>query len=127
MERIYMPLEPFSDDEINQILESNDIDALITLPLSIGENHHNWKYAQDLCVRLSEHSDARVRANAILGLTYIARTKGKLEKFVVMPVVLRALDENKEFEWRIIDAIDDINLFMKWNIGRNALNRNTKE
>lgn len=123
MERKYKSLEPLSDDEINQILKGDDIDALITLPLSVGEYHLNWKYAQKLCVKLSEHPDARVRANAVLGLAYIARTKGKLEKFIVKPVVLRALNENKEFEWRIIDSIDDINLFMKWNLGKNALNR----
>ncbi len=36
MERIFKPLKPLSDDEINQILEGNDVEALIRLPLSVG-------------------------------------------------------------------------------------------
>lgn len=116
MDRIYKPLERLSDNEIDRILESGEINELIVLPLSIGEYHHNWKYAQDICVKLSEHEDARVRSNAVLGLAYIARTKRMLEKHIVKPVVIKELRENKEYQWRIIDAIDDINIFMKWNI-----------
>jgi len=76
-----------------------------------------------MCVKLSEHPDERARANAILGLAYVARTKGKLEKYIVKPVLLKALQENKEYECRIIDAINDINIFMNWDIGKKALER----
>ncbi len=120
MDRIYKPLESFTNEEIETILQNNNIDELIVSPLSIGKYHPNWKFAQDLCVKLSEYPDSRVNANAILGLAYIARTKSKLEKHIVKPVVLRGLRENKEFEWRINDAIEDINLFMKWNIGKRS-------
>jgi hypothetical protein len=63
------------------------------------------------------------RANAILGLAHIATTKRKLEKYIVKPVILRALREEKDYEWRIVDAIKDINLFMRWNIGTKAYSR----
>lgn len=127
MDRIYKPLERLSDNEINRILESGDINELITLPLSIGQYHHNWKFAQDICVKLSVHEDARVRANAVLGLAYIARTKRLLEKHIVKPVVLKELRENNEYQWRIIDAIEDINLFMKWNIGKKSLDKRNEK
>lgn len=39
-----------------------------------------------------------------------------MEKHIVKPIVLRELRENHEYNWRINDSIDDINLFMKWNI-----------
>lgn len=107
--RIYKPLEEFSNEKINEILNRNIIDELITLPLSVGEYHKNWKFSQDLCVRLSKHENSAIRANAVLGLAYIARTKGTLEKHIVKPVVLNELRENIEFKWRIIDAISDIN------------------
>lgn len=118
MHRVYRTLEDLSDIEINNILENGDLDELILLPLSVGEYHYNWKYAKNICVKLSNNEDARVRANAVLGFAYIARTKGMLEKPIVKPIVLRELRENKDYNWRIVDAIDDINIFMKWNIGK---------
>lgn len=121
MERIYQPLQILSEDEIERILADDNIQELITLPLSVGQNHPKWKVAQDLCIKLSEYPDTRVRANAILGLSYIARTKGELDKYVVKPVILRALREETEYKWRVIDALEDINLFMGWNIGTKIL------
>lgn len=123
MNRVYKPLDCLYNEDINKILESDDINEIIRLPLSVSMNHPNWKYAQDLCVKLSKHKDARVRANAVLGFAYIARTKGILEKHIVNPIVLKELNENKKYEWRIVDSINDINLFMKWNIGQKKLNK----
>ncbi|MBB3127019.1 MULTISPECIES: hypothetical protein [Paenibacillus] len=113
---IYKPLDDLSTEEVNKILRRNQEKELLTLPLSVGQNHPNWKFAQDVCVRLSGHASPIVRANAVLGFAYIARTKGQLEKHIVKPIVLRELRENHEYNWRINDSIDDINLFMKWNI-----------
>lgn len=125
--RIYKPLPTLSENEIERILSDGNIEEMIVLPLSIGENHPDWKFAQDLCVTLSEYPDSRVRSNAILGLSYIARTKRKLEKHIVKPIILRALREEKDFKWRILDAIEDINLFMGWNIGKKVLLRKAAE
>lgn len=119
--RVYKPLEDLSNQQLNEILDRKRIDELIPLPLSVGEYHINWKYAQDLCAKLSEHENPLIRANAILGFAYIARTKGMLEKHIVKPIVLKELRDNQEYNWRIIDAIHDINLFMKWKIGANAI------
>ncbi|MBP2116333.1 hypothetical protein [Paenibacillus silagei] len=121
MTRIYKPLNDLSSEEIKDRLKRNDTADLLTLPLSVGEYHSNWKFAQDICARLSNHESAAVRANAVLGFAYIARTKGQLEKHIVKPIVLRELRENKEYEWRIRDSIEDINLFMKWNIGNRII------
>jgi hypothetical protein len=41
-------------------------------------------------VKLSEHEDSRVRANALFGIEYAARFRGRVEKTVVKPVLLRA-------------------------------------
>ncbi|MBP2656466.1 MAG: hypothetical protein H6Q73_4035 [Firmicutes bacterium] len=117
MKRHYKPLPILSENEIERIMSDGSIEELIILPLTIGENHTQWKFAQDLCIKLSEHPDSRVKANAILGLAYVARTKGKLEKHIIKPILLKALREEKEYKWRIKDALEDINLFMGWNIG----------
>jgi hypothetical protein len=126
MERIYKPLEELNNEDIKRILEDNNLEEIISLPLSVGMYHPNWKFAQDLCVRLSEYPHPWVKANAVLGLAYVARTKRKLEKHIVKPVLLRALRGDNEFEWRAKDAIDDINLFMNWDIGQFALNKEEK-
>jgi hypothetical protein len=118
---IYKPLEEFSNEQINEILKRNNIDELLLLPLSVGEYHENWKYAQDICVKLSVHDNPAIRASAVLGLAYIARTKGMLEKHVVKPIILKELRENEENNGGIVDAIDDINHFMNWKIAANSL------
>lgn len=121
MSMVYHALPEVCDDDIKRIMESGTIEELIVLPLSIGEYYPNWKHAQDLCIKLSEHDDERVRANAALGLAYIARTKNKLEKHIVKPVLLKLLRECTEQKWRIIDSIQDINIYMKWHMGEKAI------
>lgn len=113
----YKALDNFSDEEINTILNSDNLLEIIRLPISVGMNHHNWKFAQDLCIKLSTHSDWRVRANCLTGLQYIAQTKGKLEKHLVKPILLNAL---KSDEWDQLDAINvtkRINSLLNWKIG----------
>lgn len=118
--RIYRPLDDLSTEKIKDIIIRNQLDEVLNLPLSVGENHPNWKFAQDLCAQLATHESPEVRANAVLGFAYIARTKGKLEKHVVKPIVLRELSENHHHSGRIHDAIDDINKFLKWKLGKKA-------
>ncbi|MEK3877093.1 hypothetical protein [Paenibacillus sp. FSL M7-0420] len=121
MSKIYTPPNDLSSEEIKDRLKRNDAADLLTLPLSIGEYHPNWKFAQDICAQLADHESAAIRANAILGFAYISRTKGLLEKHIVKPLVLSELRENKEYEWRILDSIEDINFFMKWKIGNRII------
>ena len=118
MERIYKPLEYLNNEDIDKVIARNDINEMSRLSLSVGMNHTNWKYAQEVCEKLSKNENANVRANAILGFSYIARIHGRLEKHIVKPIILKELRENKEYEWRIIDSINDINLFLKWNLGK---------
>lgn len=113
----YEPLGEFDVIETNRILESGTMKEIILLPLSIGSNCSNWKTAQDICLKLADHQDDRVSSNAILGLAYVARNHKRLEKHLVKPALLNAKRKHKEYLWRIEDAIDDINLFLKWNVG----------
>lgn len=113
----YSPLPEFSDrQQIENLLKSEVIEELMILSLAVGENFSDWKYAQDTCLLLAEYSNEKVRANACLGLAYIARTKGKLEKHLVKPILLRELRSQVEFRWRIEDAITDINYYLKWHL-----------
>ena len=64
----------------------DDVERLRTLPIDLGFNHENWRFIQDVCVRLSEHRDPSVRSSSLLGLSYAARFRGRVEKNVVKPV-----------------------------------------
>lgn len=115
---IYKPLKQLSKLEIQECLEKGNEDELKLLPLSVGEYGESWKEAQEVCLKLMEHSNSAIRANAALGLAYIARNHRILDKRLVKPYLLKELRENIEYGWRIRDAISDINIFMGWNLGR---------
>lgn len=123
MKMVYRPLENIERNQIKEILKNGTYEELLLLPLRIGEYCENWKEAQDICLKLMENDNAAIRANAALGLSYIARTQGKLDKRLIKPYLLQELKMNEEYRWRIIDSIEDINLFMRWNIGEKALKR----
>lgn len=107
MERKYQSLPKYNDEEIKRVLQTGTLEEMIMLPISVGAYHKNWKVAQDICVELSDHIDERVRTNAALGFAYIARTKGKLEKHIVKPVLFKLLRECNEYKWRVVDSIQD--------------------
>lgn len=116
-ERVYRPIPEFSREQIDAAL-ANDVKTLVFIAFSVAVYGSNWKYAQDLCVRLGEHPDPRVRENAVLALAYIARFQGRLEKHIAKPVLLRAQrDEVAEVRGRAADAVDDINQLLRWRIG----------
>lgn len=115
---VYRPLIPVSLELAQEQLQNGNEDELLLLPLNIGEYAKDWKSAQDICLKLMEHSNPAIRANAALGLAYVARNHRKLDKRIVKPYLLKELRDNKEFNWRIRDAIEDINLFMEWNLAR---------
>lgn len=116
---VYKTLPFFTRDRVITAIKENDVATLIPVALSVATYDPDWKYAQDLCIRLSEHSNASVRGNAILALGYVARVHRRLEKRIVKPVLLRAQkDSEAEVCSRADDAVDDINLYLNWWIGR---------
>lgn len=118
MKRIYKHIEEYTDHEIRDILYRQELEKLIYLPISVGLYHRNWKYAQNICITLAQHEDERVRANSIFGLAHIARTKGRLDKRLVKPIILKKIRYNEKHRGIILDAISDINMFLKWEIAR---------
>lgn len=117
----YTPLPIInSKSEAELILKEGDPEVLGLLGMAVGDQCPEFekKFAQDLCIRLTEFEDERIRANAVLGLAYIARRHKWLDKRIVKPVILKELRENKEYNWRIVDSIKDINTFLDWNLAR---------
>ena len=110
-------------EHAKELLNSNDLDTLKLLPLAVGDQcpDSEKSFAQSLCLRLTESEDEETRANAILGLAYIARRHRWLEKRLVKPNILRELRNNKEFNWRVVDAIEDINQYLGWKLGNKKI------
>lgn len=117
-ELIYRAPEAMTDREVIDALNGTDLDTIRRIPINVGFNHENWKFIQDICVRLSDHADTYVRANALLGLSYAARFRGRVEKNIVKPILLRGLkDSDPHVVGTAQDAIIDINRLMGWRIG----------
>ena len=118
IKRIYEEPREITEEEVFDAIEQDDIERLIRIPIRLGFHHENWKFIQDISIRLTEHPNANVRANAFLGIHYAARFRGRIEKNVVKPVLLRGLrDPDPSVAMRAQDTIDEVNHLLKWNIG----------
>jgi len=123
MARVYRQLPVYEDTgAVRALLEQGSRQELLTLPLAAAQSPLDAEFVQDLCLQLAASGDAEVRANACLGLAYIARIAGRLDRARVEPVLLHELREQVEFRWRIEDAIEDIELYLDWAINREPAN-----
>ena len=112
----YEIINQYTDQEIMNMLYYGTIDELKILSLSVGEYHLDYQFAQDVCFFLLENSDEGVRANAILGLSYIARRYNKLDiKRLRLFLKKQPMFSKENFE-RVKYALEDISLFVHENI-----------
>ena len=117
-ERSYREPQPISEKEVFDAIRQDDVERLMRIPIELGFHHDDWRFIQDISIRLSDHADPRVRRNSLFGIEYAARFKGRVEKNVVKPVLLRALnDPDGEVSDMARETIDAVNHLMGWNIG----------
>lgn len=122
----YEPIKTITYKECLEILDNGDETELTLLPLRAGEYLENWREAQDICIRCFELSSPEVRANSVLGLSYVARNHSRLDLRLVKPYILRELRENTEIERcreRVIYSVEDINMFLDWKLGQNIIDK----
>ena len=112
----YEPIKEYTDKEIMDILYHGSDTELKILPLSVGEFHINCQFAQDVCFLLMENSDEDIRANAILGLSYIARRYNKLDTKKMKLLLTKQQTFSKRNLERVKYALEDISLFLSENI-----------
>lgn len=120
----YRPLpEIESREHVRAILASGEPEDIQLLPLAVGDQcpESDKVFAQEICLQIANSEDAATRSNAILGLAYIARRHKWLDKRLVKPYILRELRENQEFNWRIVDAIEDINRYLGWRLAHKRI------
>lgn len=111
----YEQLKFYSDNEIDVIIARGNDEEIKLLPLSLGEYHSDPYFVQDFCIYLLDtYVNDEIRANAVLGLSFIARRYKHLDN-KIKPYLERESNENVEFNDRVKYSIEDINLFMEWS------------
>jgi hypothetical protein len=118
----------FTREEIDTALEEDDREVLLFAGISAATHDADWKFTQDLCIRLYEHTNKTIRGNAVLGLATVALFRGSLDRESVEPILLRALrDPEMEVRLRAEDAIREINTTLNWSIARDRPPREDSE
>jgi hypothetical protein len=87
---VYTPLQHYSTrTEVEECLQHGSWECLMRLPLALGQSFPDWRYVQAVCTSLTRHENAGIRVNACRGLGYLARTRKRLQKSRVQPILLR--------------------------------------
>ena len=118
MDRVLTKRKCYTKDAVMQIVKTGSNAEIAELAIAIGFDCPDFGFAQSMCIQLLQTEDEVIRGNAVIGLAHIARRFRKLDKRVVKPYLLRELRENVKCRDLIADAINDINLYLKWNIGK---------
>lgn len=113
----YEVIEEQSREEVESAISKNDPDELLYAVLSATLYSLNPDWAEDVCLRLSNHENFNVRGNAILGFGHIARIHRKLNKRIIKPIIENALsDESDYVRGQADSAADDVEHILKWKI-----------
>ena len=110
---------PFSDGwtraDVERVIAADDPAELAYAPVVVSMDPPDAAWAADVCCRRSAHPDEWVRGAAILGFGHLARTTGKLDEAVVMPIVKAAMtDPSPVVVGRAEDAVSDLQHWLGW-------------
>ena len=121
MKMKYEPIKRLSEGEVEAAILRNDPQELPSAIISAALHSDDPDWAEDVCLRMSEHEHSNVRGNAIFGFAHIARNHGKLDQKKVKPVIEAAFnDENNFVRVQADDAADELEWLLKWKINRPA-------
>lgn len=111
----YVEVTEWSHEQVDQAFRDDDPEALLLAAVAVSMHDPDWRYAQDLCVRLSSHQHFNVRGNAVLGFGHIARVHEQLDRELVQPIIEAALEDEDEYvRGHAIDAADDTVQYLGW-------------
>jgi hypothetical protein len=108
----YETVEPVTKDEAQAAFDSREVDRIIHAMLGAAYYESDWEWVQDWCLRFLESNDSSLRNTAIACLGHLARIHKKIDKTKVVSALRRHL-KHPEYEGRVEDAIDDIEMFAK--------------
>jgi hypothetical protein len=112
----YEEIGQWSHEAVERALRGGDTEALLRAVIGVSMHNADWRYAQDLCVRLSSHPHFNVRGNAVLSFGHIARVHRQLDRALVQPIIQAALrDESDYIRGQAVCAMDDTAFFLEWH------------
>jgi hypothetical protein len=101
-----------SYEDAKEKLKSDDpihvTDALVRLTY----HYSDWRWVQDQCLTLINHSDPVIKGLAVSCLGHLARIHNTIDTFKVLPILNSLLDD-PDIGGRAEDAIDDIEMFAR--------------
>ena len=113
----YEELEAISNDELRAMLKRGDPAELAKGVVRAALHLADFEFAQQLCQKLSNHSDSTVRGNAVLGFGHLARRFRRLDEASVPPIIEAAIkDESDYVRGQACAAADDLIHFLGWRI-----------
>ena len=117
----YEVIKPTSKAEVESAISANDPGELLYAVLSAALNSDDQRWAEGVCLRLSNHEHFNVRGNAIQGLGHIARIHGRLNEIKVKPVIEAAFKDQSDYvRGQADNAADDVEFFLKWIFDRSV-------
>jgi hypothetical protein len=117
----YEVITPRSKDEVESAISVNDPAELLYAVLSAALHSDDQRWAESVCLRLSNHENFNVRGNAIQGLGHIARIHGSLNEIKVKPVIEAVFNDQSDYvRGQADDAADDVEFFLKWKVDRSV-------
>jgi hypothetical protein len=115
----YVPIPKFTKVEIETAFAEDNIEKLIYVSLFTSLYYEDRNYAEEVCIKLANHSNSCVRAMAIESFEHIARIDKKLNKEIIKPIIEKALKDEDEFvRQKAEDAQDGIKHFLKWKFNK---------
>jgi hypothetical protein len=112
----YEPLPNWTREEMEAVIRRDEPAALALVPMVAGLEPPECAWAAEICIELTSHGEANVRANAILGLGYLARTCGELPESIIRPIIEKGMrDPDPWVQERSRDAADECSHFLKWS------------
>ncbi len=101
---------------VEDAVDNDDVSALPHAIVAAVLNDHDWHYLQDLCIRMSAHTNYSVLGVAILGFGHIARIHQELDQELVQPIISSALRHTDSYvRGQAQNAADDTGQFLGWH------------
>jgi HEAT repeat protein len=111
----YEEIKKFSKNRVESVVAANDEKELSLLVLSLALYSEDADFAENICLRLSNHESQNVRGNAVLGFGHISRVHGKLNEDKIKPIIERALTDEYEYvRSHAHSAKGDVEHFLNW-------------
>ena len=105
--------------EIEDLIGTAEPEELAEVPIVISLDPADARWAEEICLDLTDHDDPLVRGNAVLALGHLARTAGDLDEERARAAIAAGLqDEDEHVRDQAEAAADDVETYLEWVIER---------